>query len=515
MARKTAPVVVDENPRQVTIENVAAIERLEFELPTAGVVVLEGPNGSGKTNALAGISQALGGSNRDASAADGAPMGIVRLGAAELRLTKAKSRLIGTVEFSGLESRLDISKIVDPGIINPESADAERLKAMISVGGVEGRPELFYSLTDGSAEAFEALGVPTTSDVLPMASRVKKAFESHARGHEQAATKHAAAAEAARGSIAHVDLTVEADETALADAYAGAKSALDRMTTHNAGVDTAIENAQIAAAQLEALGDVSDNPQELQDAISGRIDRMNQICDKIQSQKDLIDRANARIATLTSEANNVAVEKSGLETRLQAAQLAAAKRSEMAAAASAAIPPVFTDEQLASATEALAAAKEAINAGAAVRAARKVAEQADHDATLARAEARKAQTARDKAAGVDLILSGLIPEGCPLRYEGGRLVLTTDRDQREPYAELSHGERWRVAIEFAKSELTKKNPEQPPVLILPQEAWESLDPDNQRHVLQLCIDNRLVIVTAKAASGALRATVLANGDSAE
>jgi energy-coupling factor transporter ATP-binding protein EcfA2 len=503
MARKTAPVVVDDNPRLVEIRDVASVKLLSFELPEAGVVVLEGENGSGKSNVLAGISQALGGSNRDASAADGARMGVVRLGAAELRITQSKSRLVGEVEFSGLESRFDLSKLVDPGLIDPFAADATRLKSLISVANVEGKPELFYPLTDGDAEAFAALGVVTSPDALLMASRVKKAFESHARGHEQAATKHAASAEAARGSIADVDLTAESDETALADAYAEAKSHLDRMLQHNAGAFTAMRAASAAAEQLAELGDDSEDPAELQSKRNNIDEQIAANAGKIDSQRDLIRRATERIAALEKLNGELFGKGNELADRIAAATRAAAKRSEMAAVASAAIPVVFDEEQIASAEAALAAAKQAINAGAAVRRAQTIALSADRDAELAKRESRQAQTARDKAAGVDLILSGLIPAGCPLRYEGGRLVLTTDRDDREPFSELSHGERWRVAIEFARTQLGEGG-----VLVLPQEAWEALDPTNQQHVYDLCIEHRLIVITARAAVGELRAVVL-------
>jgi hypothetical protein len=92
---------------------------------------------------------------------------------------------------------------------------------------------------------------------------------------------------------------------------------------------------------------------------------------------------------------------------------------------------------------------------------------------------------------VDGVLTGLVSDLCAaIRIEDGRLVVTTTRG-RTLFGELSHGERWRLALEFAIGAVGRGG-----VLVCPQEAWEGLDPGNREMVAELLTGSGVVMFTA-------------------
>ncbi|RMF87703.1 MAG: hypothetical protein D6741_20230 [Planctomycetota bacterium] len=76
--------------RQIQIENVGPIERLAIPLPDAGVVVLRGRNGSGKSHALAAVDSLVGGRGK-VPCRDGAKKGIVEGVGAKITIGRARS----------------------------------------------------------------------------------------------------------------------------------------------------------------------------------------------------------------------------------------------------------------------------------------------------------------------------------------------------------------------------------------------------------------------------------------
>jgi hypothetical protein len=77
-----------------------------------------------------------------------------------------------------------------------------------------------------------------------------------------------------------------------------------------------------------------------------------------------------------------------------------------------------------------------------------------------------------------------------LRVDDGRIVTDTARGQTL-YADLSHGERWRLAIDFAIRAVGRRG-----VLVCPQEAWEGLDPANRESVRQQLEGSGVTLYTA-------------------
>ena len=78
----------------------------------------------------------------------------------------------------------------------------------------------------------------------------------------------------------------------------------------------------------------------------------------------------------------------------------------------------------------------------------------------------------------------------------GELVVRTDRGN-EPFADLSTGERWRIALQVGAKAVG------PGVLVCRQDGWEALDTENRQAVATMAREMGLTILTAIASTGEL------------
>jgi hypothetical protein len=102
-----------------------------------------------------------------------------------------------------------------------------------------------------------------------------------------------------------------------------------------------------------------------------------------------------------------------------------------------------------------------------------------------------AATLREAAKATDDVLADAIQ--CPvLRVEAGRLVTTTTRG-RTLFAELSEGERWRIALDIAADQVGDGG-----IITVPQDAWEGLDASNRMAVAEHARRRLVTILTAEA-----------------
>ena len=74
-----------------------------------------------------------------------------------------------------------------------------------------------------------------------------------------------------------------------------------------------------------------------------------------------------------------------------------------------------------------------------------------------------------------------------------------------PYGERSQGTRWRMALDEAVRRIRQLGMQREAFIAVPQEAWECLDPDNRRAVHEHACELGVMVMTAEAASGELRA----------
>jgi len=478
----------------ITVENVGPVKNVAIECPPeGGIVVLKGRNGRGKSKTLEAVEAAMSGRGKP-EVRDGAARGKVEGYGVKLTLGKRQTRS-GELEVESLEGKLDLAALVDPGLKSAEAADAKRIKALVQLAGVPADEELFYGLI-GGREQFQAAmahdsGRPPDMedlDLTEMAALVKRELEDCARLSEREAV-HFEGQEKARLAAAEGARDGDApDERTLAEA-------LEQAVRDEAAVNaraTAATNAAYAAANAK---------RKLAEAEAGYRGPTRGDAEKsLATAQALFNDAQADLASAEA-----ALNRCKETSRQRAAELDAARSAQVAATnhestiaawreqlAADAPAPVSIDEQEAAAQR-VSEARKAVEDGAVLRQKLKSLAAAKEAKALAHSHRERAARFREAAAGTDGVLSQAVAKtGSPLRVDDGRLVLSTHRGPTK-FADLSAGERWRIALDVAIESVGDEG-----VFVIPQEAYEGLDPIARREIAEHVAERRVVVLTAEA-----------------
>jgi hypothetical protein len=154
-------------------------------------------------------------------------------------------------------------------------------------------------------------------------------------------------------------------------------------------------------------------------------------------------------------------------------------------------------EQLADASDRVTRARQAVEQGALVRKAKEhLAEDVKHREDAAR-HRKKAMQLREAAKGTDEILSEVVAKtGSPLRVEAGPARAGHARGKKTLFAELSDGERWKLALDIAIDAVGDRG-----FLTIPQWAWGELQPANRKAIAEHLRERGVLAYTAEAADG--------------
>jgi hypothetical protein len=158
-----------------------------------------------------------------------------------------------------------------------------------------------------------------------------------------------------------------------------------------------------------------------------------------------------------------------------------------------AVPVEPAPELLTEAAAAIKRCHEANDLAGRARRANEQLENARRFDEVAKQHQKRADSLRNSADRTDNVLSEIVSQfSNVLRVEAGRLVLDTDRGVTN-FGDLSQGERWKIALDIAADVLGERG-----VMVIPQEAWESLDPTNRTLVRNHVKRRRITILTAEA-----------------
>ena len=470
----------------ITLTDVGPIEQLVIPVPKdGGIVVLRGPNGVGKTLALNAVQSLLEGSKRGVSSRDDTPGATVEGLGARLTVGRRASRS-GEVEVAHLDGE-DPSLLVDPGLKDPGAADGARIAALCRLAHVEPTPEMFAPLLHG--EDLRQLVRPDslTRPSLPeMASAIKRDFEAHARAAESAAENAEGRAQGLLESIKGTDTSSPHDEAILAHDYetAAARAAeLEGQAKHAMRIFTAAEEARATLVKAEAdyAGPSSEvAEQALRDTL-----------EYVRGIERAFAEANSKV---TLRQREVVLAKEH-DRQVQAAHEALAQVEAVQAP---------TAEDLRLAAHLVVMARHVQETGVLVRRALEQQEMARAAKAEAKAHRQRAEILRGAARGTEQVISAAIQRVAPrgLYVHEGRLVVDHLRGQI-PFAELSHGERWRLALDVAIDAVGEGG-----LLVVRQEAWEGLDDENRQAVAAHARRRRSVILTAEASMDDLGAEVV-------
>ena len=483
--------------KKISWKNFGAIKAMSAgPISGGGILVLVGGQGTGKSTALAGVTQLLCGQSKgiDLQPRDGHTRGELRIGAAKLTVTRGQKRSKGELEVQHIEGRFDISKLVEPGIKDPVAADQARIKALIALSGATAKPSDFYAACGGQ-EAFDSLGVDyDTTDPIVLAGRTSRALHATARNLEKQSKADFSAAKAKQSEADKTDLSKESDSDVLRARYDGALN----LATELVAKRTQYTEQQAAVADAyKAIEDLEAPSVSIADAIKSVSDSGHSLNVTLKE----IDVARADLARAESalESRQTALQQSQQVLELAQSHVSTVTKLKDVIA-TAQLEPV-ADEKIAAADTAWAAAGEAVEIGATIRQAMAMAKESDvFEASAIEAESQ-AEKLREQSKDVDEILSGLIPKG-NLRIDEGRIVTKTDRKDSELFSELSDGERAALAIEVTVPRLPEDG-----LLIAPQWMFEGWTESTKQAVDATLKEHGVVMLTAEARDGELAVEV--------
>ncbi|WP_425618081.1 hypothetical protein NA78x_001774 [Anatilimnocola sp. NA78] len=485
------------------VTNVGPVERLSIPVPEGGgIVVLRGRNGKGKSKTLETVEYAISGRGK-LEVRDGQKHGEFTGFGVTITVQGRTSRK-GKLVVESLEGRLSVAELVDPGIKDFEAADTKRIKALVQLSGVLPSAELFHYLVGGQ-EAFEKIvGAATlkSNDLVTMADRVKRDFHEAALVAEKAARDTETRASGARQAAEGIDINVETD-------------AAELKSDNEDAIRAESELKAMAASAATARMAVQEAKDNLEDAEAGRTgptieeakQRRQAADDAAKAAAQLVeDRAKA-VAAAELALKKAKERKTAADTAKRAADdalesattiLSQVEQHEESVRVwreqlSATIPTDSGEDAIRAAADRVAATNKAIEDGVLARRARQHLAEAESYAADAKAHREQCDNLRKAADGTDEVLSSVVSkQSSLLRVELARLVLDTDRGVTY-FSELSQGERWKLALDIAIDAVGKRG-----ILMIPQEAFESLDPINRQLIKDHVHGRGVTILTAEA-----------------
>lgn len=496
----------------IELRNVGPIQTLSIPVPDGGgLVVLRGVNGAGKTKALTAIESLYdSGARKALRFSDGVPSGSIEGLGVTVRLGRVNT-IRGELLCEGLDGRVDPSRLVDPGLKDPEAADRRRLETLVRLAGIRINSQQWReSLDDDVGDSIALNSLVDESDPVKTADTIRRRLHEAALAKERIAESMIAEAGALRDSLSDVDLSQECDPERLAAMLDRATSDLAALLQRGRDYIAARESQATATTAIEELAASASNVNELETAIGNGERRLESLQEKTQHLESLVEQlagqlGQAKEVLATARAEQAAAIESLDQQRkqLQAARDQARKLVQLREAAAATLPEPVSLEMIAILQESKANALAAFQQGEVIRRAHGTLAKAERLTTEAEAESTLAEAWRRLARSTDAILEeALVNAGFDaVKVHDGRLCVQSDRGL-EPFSELSHGERWRLALDLAARGLQAGA-----VLPVRQEAFESLDPANRLHLASLAREHGLVIVTAEATGGELRAEI--------
>lgn len=492
MAKRRVPELGE---RDVLIEDIGPIERLEFTAAPGTITVLRGCNGVGKSQALGAVDALVNGRSR-LTGRDGTTGGTARGFGVKIAVGRGgANRRSGELVVESIEDRLNIADLVDPGLKDPFAADARRIRALVQLSGVKASLDLFSDLLN--ADQLREIVPPTVAeldDVVAMADALKRSIEAKARARENEAENLTREAAAKRATTEGIDLTAPSDEATLSAGLQDTLQTWSRLRAQReaglaAQAQRSLDVARLADLRAER-GDGPSGPDLIaqEDAARSTLIHASR---RVTELRDQLRQAEAdeRVAKEVLSAAVAALESG----RREAAAIAA-----LQATCESPLPETPTEAAVTAAAARYDYAKAAMTTGVRVRDALGRMLQAEAIEEKAAEASAAAEELRDAAKGTGDVLSRIVSAmgGAFVVDKEFRLVVPGTERGAEYFAELSHGERWRLALLVAINAFQRT--ERPGLLAIPQECFEGLDGRSRRIIAETIRDTNLSVITAEA-----------------
>lgn len=445
----------------IQIVDVGPIKQLEIPVPeNGGVVVLKGRNGAGKSEALEAVECAVSGKGSP-KPRDGIRSGSIRGLGVELSVGRSVKRS-GELVVHSMDSRLSVADLVDPGIKDPDAADQKRIKSLIALSGVSISRADYEALLPGK-DFDRIVSVPDGADPLIMSSMIKGCIEAEARIIESKVDQH-------RGKLSQLTEQIKGIDLSPADVEE-VSARLYRLVADHARAESAKkawdDNEKMRFRAQEELSTLPHVFEDHQNEINGLEKQIEELKEKVNTLRE-----SQKIATQLRE-----------------------KVSSLNGILSKSLEPV-TDQDVAMLAKMVQECSQERDRALASVSARKAQQDIKSITSEVATMMGQIDTLRTAAGKVSTVLSDAVGKlGVPLRVEDNRLVLSTARGPSTKFADLSHGERWAMSMDIAICCVGAGG-----LLVIPQEAWESLDPDNRNIVASKARASGVVVLTAESTS---------------
>lgn len=482
--------------KKVTVRNVGGVRDAEFVLQP-GVNVLRGPNGSGKTSVMRAVSRALGGGDR-IEVRDGAGRGAVHVAGVNLAV-KSVVRSSGKAELSIADAG-PLARLIDPGIDDPEKANAARLRALLEMTPLPATEERIVQLA-GDDEVAEVVVLELkdgrTTDLLTASERCRLVAHAAKRAAAEKATSMRGAVAAAKQREQEAISKLGGEELLVAATAAEAEAlgheAVRRLEVARVAHQARVELEARQAEARNAAGDVPDptrydrDIQLRQDAVAAHQKRVEELLAQVAAEREALAGVVSDLASL-QRARTEEVKR-------------LAQHGELGRILSIPVEGP-TAEDVDALEAALAQTKDLFRAARLsdeVRAARAQVEQLE--AELEAAEARSetlGEVARTVGERVGDLLSELGLEGFTVT-EAGRLAITDEQGEVHDFAtRRSEGERIAAVLRLAAVAYPSK------VVALDARYWLALDEEHRAEFARLAVEHELFVLTEEPAEGDLR-----------
>ena len=480
-----APSTPPAAPRSITLKNVGPVELAVIPAPVGGgIVLLRGRNGRGKSETLKALDSIVTG-KQPPSVKRGAARGSINGLGITINLSKRATRK-GELEVDSMADKFGVSDLIEPGIKDPVAADAKRIKSLLTIAGGEVTPDEWRA-TCGSAWS-DDMAELIDADPVETAARIAKHLQAKAREHEKAAEERATRAKVLRENAGEYVVEIGEEEAS-----------------------RQLEEAIRADSKLKAEADASEKARK----------RQNEAREKLATMKAAMESSGGTVESIAEEvevtdklAKNAAREIEKLELTLTLMKADHAKFVEHLKSLNMKLSDAkqrtalmaklqeTIDENIATiAPETLEqAAREVDNAKAVVakcvlakESSRKLADAkvAEEESEARRKQAIACRAAADKT---DDALSAAVGKlGCKLRVSSSRLKAMNSQGDEVDFAELSAGEKAKVAVDIVADAAGEGN-----LFVLDQPIWEGLDPIAKADVWRRTRERGVLLYTAQA-----------------
>lgn len=497
--------VEETSPSVVKIENLGPIEHLEIPARPGTVVVLEGPNGAGKSTVLEAVNAAVAKRPAGLTSRDGTVGGSAFVMGVTIKVTRnGRNRRLNDCVVAAVEDRLNIASFVDPGLKDVGAADLRRIKSMANMVGAEITLDNLYELVHGRDEFESIVGQKSLklTDPVDLIEGVKRDLEQAARNQTTAAENAHRAAVSKQAENEGLDLNAPCDETLLRQQLTDAIQRQSQLTTARAGWNDRLKDAEqartaIAKAEgdykgptIEEAHNAAERTKELENQQAQRINALERQLAEIQKELDIArpQLESARRETQSAEQ----IESAAIAHR----DAIAGWQKTIDDSTAGGCP--CSDDDIAQAATAVKAAQDAMDLGTRVRDGLKRdvdAKQREQEAEAFRATSERYRNAAQGT--LDVLAQAVLSASTRIRF-GSDFRLVVDHEHRGEcyFDDLSHGERWALALDLVLDAAQRRGV--PAALAIPQEAWEGLDADNRQMVIDKVAGSNLIVFTAEA-----------------